>query len=180
MTDISKQYQQLYDEFTRNRKLDDDDSTWTESDRQTFKTLYRELLIRNGRTPLEDRLGKKTNKGTQRAHTRLEILPDATDPLISDTTKYVDVPWATIPTPKIDPSSWDNATIETVSLKELTATTEFLNRFKISKQIDAEEQKGNATIVELAGRKIIIDGHERLMALWLLGLDEAPVWIVKE
>jgi ParB-like chromosome segregation protein Spo0J len=55
-----------------------------------------------------------------------------------------------------------------------------MNRIKISKQIDADEQKGNATIVELAGRKIIIDGHERLMALWLLGLDEAPVWIVKE
>ena len=121
-----------------------------------------------------------SNKDTQRAHARLEILPNATDPLISDNSKYVAAPWATVPTPKIDPSSWDDATIETVNLKELTATAAFMNRIKISKQIDADEQKGNATIVELAGRKIIIDGHERLMALWLLGLDEAPVWIVKE
>jgi hypothetical protein len=115
-----------------------------------------------------------------RAHARLNILPNSNDPLISNNNKYVDVPWATIPTPQIDPSSWDNATIETVNLKELTATTAFLNRINVAKQIDADPRESNATIIEIAGRKIILKGHHRLMALWLLGLEEAPVWIVKE
>jgi ParB-like chromosome segregation protein Spo0J len=34
-------------------------------------------------------------------------------------------------------------------------------------------------VVVADGRNIIIDGHHRLMAAWLLGFDEAPVWKVK-
>ena len=35
-----------------------------------------------------------------------------------------------------------------------------------------------AMIAEIDGAKIIIDGHHRLMAQWLLGQQQAPVWKV--
>lgn len=121
----------------------------------------------------------------QRAHSRLTILPNPADPLIPEPEKFVESPWATIPTPTIDPNIWDNATTAIVNLKDLHGTDPFLKRKKIAEHIDSMGQaltpaRSYAMIIEIGGQQIIIDGHHRLMALWLLGLEEAPVWLVKE
>lgn len=120
-----------------------------------------------------------------RAISRLDILPNPDDPTISDVTKYVESPWATVPTPTIDPNVWDTARTYIVQLKDLHGTDPFLKRKRVAKHIDAMGQaltpsRSYAMVIEIGGQKIIIDGHHRLMALWLLGLEEAPVWLVKE
>ena len=37
-----------------------------------------------------------------------------------------------------------------------------------------------ALVAEIDGQKVILDGHHRLMAMWLMGMDEAPVWLAKQ
>jgi len=35
-------------------------------------------------------------------------------------------------------------------------------------------------IRQIGDQLIIMDGHHRLMAMWLLGMEEAPVWLVTD
>lgn len=119
-----------------------------------------------------------------RAQSRLAILPNPADPTIPDPLKYVESPWVTVPVPTIDPNRWDEARVEVVKLEELQGTDLFLRRKKVEKHIDNMGQaltpfRSYALIIEVDGRNIIIDGHHRLMASWLLGLEEVPVWKVK-
>jgi len=120
-----------------------------------------------------------------RAISRLDILPNPDDPTINKIEKYVESPWTVEPTPAIDPNEWDNARLETINLKDLYATDPFLSRKKVRKHIEAMGQaltpaRSYAMILTRNSKPLIIDGHHRLMAIWLLGLDKAPVWIVKE
>ena len=119
-----------------------------------------------------------------RAINRLAILPNPADPILEDPEKYVESPWRTIPAPTVNPNVWDNATIEVVTLDELVGTDAFLNRKRVKKHIEAMGQaltpnRSLALILETKDKLIILDGHHRLMAWWLLGQNEAPVWKVK-
>ena len=141
--------------------------------------------------PVTTEKSTQINKGVTgpleqaRAQSRLTILPNPDDPTISDPTKYVESPWATVPTPTIDPNIWDTARTYLIKLKDLHGTDPFLKRKKVAQHIESMGQaltpsRSYAMVIEIGGQQIIIDGHHRLMALWLLGLDEAPVWLVKE
>jgi hypothetical protein len=119
-----------------------------------------------------------------RAINRLAILPNPADPILDEPEKYVESPWRTIPAPTVDPNVWDNATIEVVALDELVGTDPFLGRKRVKKHIEAMGQaltpnRSLALILETKDQQIILDGHHRLMAWWLLGQNEAPVWKVK-
>ena len=122
----------------------------------------------------------------ERAKSRLKILPNP--PVFNEDinpNKVVESPWKVTPVITVDPNIWDSAELALVRLEDLTATDEYLRRKKLKEHI---EHMGSATtpyrnfalVVEHNGEQIIVDGHHRLMAMWLLGMTEAPVWLAKE
>ena len=122
----------------------------------------------------------------KRAKSRLEILPNPPQsPEDLDPEKVVESPWKVSPIITVDPNIWDTAELALVRFEDLTATDEYLRRKKLKEHI---EHMGSATtpyrnfalVVEHNGEQIIVDGHHRLMAMWLLGMTEAPVWLAKE
>jgi hypothetical protein len=119
-----------------------------------------------------------------RAHTRLDIIPTPTRPDLVKADRFIESPWPVTAIPVIDPTLWDTAVTESVRLTELSGTDRFLKRTKVSEHIDAISKtvtpyQSYALIAELDGSMIIIDGHHRLMAAWLLGQETAPVWKVE-
>ena len=115
-----------------------------------------------------------------RAKSRLRILPSPTDPSLEDPSKLVLSPWAIAEMPMIDPAAWDDAQLQIVDLDELLATNPYLSRKKIKEQIEAAApSRRHALILVCDGSKVIIDGHHRLMARWLLGQETAAVWEVE-
>jgi hypothetical protein len=116
-----------------------------------------------------------------RALSRLAILPNPNHPELEDEDKYVESPWVTVTPPTIDPNLWDDALTVVVDLEDLYGTDVWLKRKNIRKHIEAMGQavtpfRSYALIAEVDGKLIIIDGHHRLMATWLLGQDTAAVY----
>jgi Phage Mu protein F like protein len=121
----------------------------------------------------------------ERALNRLAILPNPPEANMADIEKYVESPWALVPVPTIDPLAWDNAKVKVVNIADLYATDEYLNRKKVRRHIKAMGQaltpnRSFALVAVVDGVATIIDGHHRLLSMWLLGLDQAPVWLIKE
>ena len=184
----AKQYQDLYDSFTRSRKLDDDDSTWTAAQRAEFQLLYENL--QNGATKaIRPELKRPASQGVpsifevERALSRLAILPNPPEPWIEDIDKYVESPWTLVDTFTIDPNLWDDAVLATIKLEDLFATDPFLSRKKVRKHIENMGQaltpnRHYALIAMRDEQAIIVDGHHRLMAQWLLGQDKAAAWVI--
>lgn len=119
-----------------------------------------------------------------RALARLEILPNPNDPTLKDEMKWVESPWKIVPAPTINPNLWDDALVKIVNLGDLYGTDPFLKRKRVEKHILAMGQalspmRSYALIAEVAGKLIIVDGHHRLMASWLLGEDTAPVYMIE-
>lgn len=122
-----------------------------------------------------------------RAKSRLKILPNPADPTLDDdmSAKLVQSPWAVVPMPTVNPNAWDNAKLEIVELDELLATDPFLSRKKVKQRIESmgaaqSPYRNYALVLAAGGSKVIIDGHHRLMAQWLLGQEQAAVWISEE
>lgn len=120
----------------------------------------------------------------EQALSRLDILPNPTDPTIKNPIKYVETPWEVIKVPTIDPNIWDNARIRVIKIGDLFGTDPYLKRKRVRHHIESMGQalmpyRSYAMVLEHEGDPLIIDGHHRLMSLWLLGLNEAPVWYVK-
>jgi hypothetical protein len=122
----------------------------------------------------------------ERALSRLKILPNPpSGEQGADTDKLVESPWQVIDPITVNPSIWDTAEMALVQFDNLTATDDYLFRKKLKEHIKAMGQaitpyRSFALIVERDGQQIIIDGHHRLMAMWMLGFTEAPVWLAKE
>jgi hypothetical protein len=60
-----------------------------------------------------------------------------------------------------------------------------MSRKNVKKHIKAMGQaitqyRSYALVVQRGDQQIIIDGHHRLFAHWLLGNETAPVWLAKE
>lgn len=123
----------------------------------------------------------------ERALSRLTILPNPAHPdleTMGDEDKFVESPWAVVEVPTIDPNVWDKAEIALVPMDELHATDPYMRRKNVKKHIKNMGQsimpyRSNALVVVKDGVSIIIDGHHRLFARWLLGQDTAPVWRVE-
>jgi SPP1 gp7 family putative phage head morphogenesis protein len=120
-----------------------------------------------------------------RALNRLSILPNPPEPDIEEPEKFVESPWQVVEVPTIDPNKWDYAKIKVIQLDLLYGTDKFLSRKKVKKHIEAMGQaltpnRSYALVYLRDDKAMIIDGHHRLSALWLLGLDEAPVWLLED
>jgi hypothetical protein len=190
-----KAYQNFYDNFTQTRRLDDNDSSWTEAQRQEFKAAYRELEIQYGVNVTEKAIRSdiklEPSKGVpgplevERALSRLAILPNPNVITIDEPEKFVESPWETVPVFTFDPNLYDEANLTVVNLNELFGTDPYLSRKKVKQHIESLGQaltpyRHYALVVVKNGQKTILDGHHRLMAQWLLGQPTAPVWLVEE
>lgn len=116
-----------------------------------------------------------------RALSRLTILPNPNHPDLVEPEKFVESPWVTVPVPMVNPNLWDDADTVVVDLEDLYGTDLFLKRKNVRKHIEHMGQavtpfRSYALIAEVAGKLIIIDGHHRLMATWLLGQDSVAVY----
>jgi hypothetical protein len=145
-----------------------------------------ELALKpNLKTFVPPTIGIPGSLEVEKALSRLTILPNPNNPQIGKPEKYVEPPWAIEPVPTIDPNIWDQARIRVIKLNELFSTDPFLKRKNVAKHIEGMGQsllpyRSYAMVLEHKNKALIIDGHHRLMSLWLLGLNEAPVWYVKE
>lgn len=122
----------------------------------------------------------------ERALSRLDILPNPIDldPDL-DPEKLVESPWEVIPVITVNPNVWDNAELALVSFADLTATDAWMRRKKLKEHIKSmgsatTPNRNFALVVERNEKLIIVDGHHRLFAMWLLGQETAPVWLAKE
>jgi SPP1 gp7 family putative phage head morphogenesis protein len=81
---------------------------------------------------------------------------------------------------------WTKAKLKRESITDLTATTKHLSRAKLVAHVKAYGAPSNpATVFPQVvkcdnGDHAIYEGHHRLAALWLLGVDDALCWRVKE
>jgi hypothetical protein len=122
----------------------------------------------------------------ERALSRLKILPNPPPGQQgADVDKLVESPWQTIDPITVNPGVWDTAEMALVQFDNLIGTDDYLFRKKLKEHIKAMGQaitpyRSFALIVERDGQQIIIDGHHRLMAMWMLGFTEAPVWLAKD
>lgn len=120
-----------------------------------------------------------------RALSRLDILPGPNDATIEDPEKFVESPWETTTLFTVDPNVYDTADIKVLNLDDLVGTDPFLSRKRVKKHIESMGQaltpyRHYALVVVRNGQNVILDGHHRLMAQWLLGQSAAPVWLVEE
>jgi hypothetical protein len=134
---------------------------------------------------LTPQIGIPSSLEVARAISRLQILPNPNNPEIGNPEKFVEPPWSIEPVPTIDPNIWDTAVIKLVDCADLFSTDPYLKRKNVKRHIESMGQsllpfRSYAMVLEHEGKPLIIDGHHRLMALWLLGLSQAPVWYVKE
>ena len=89
--------------------------------------------------------------------------------------------------PSIADGDWDKAKQKVIKFSKLQATNAQLNRQNLIWHIQnpgkARMKKPHNTqpqVIKTDGAYAIVDGHHRLSALKMLGLDKAPVWLLKE
>jgi len=142
--------------------------------------------VKKSVTSILNKMGVPGPLEMARAFSRLEILPNPTpqDDQSGETEKHVESPWQNVPKPTIDPNAWDKAEIALVHFQELKATNTYCNRKNVKEHIESMGEaitryRSFALVAEIDGQAVIIDGHHRLFAMWLLGYDNAPVWYIK-
>ena len=125
------------------------------------------------------------------ALSRLAILPnEAAEHPISDSpdqlANSVESPWQIVETVDgnytVDPDVWQKAQLTLVNIKELYGTNTGLDRKNVADHIESMGQaltpyRGYPLVYNDGEKNIIIDGHHRLFAMWLLGMEQAPVWL---
>ena len=116
------------------------------------------------------------------ALSRLNVLPNpAGDAVEGDINPedFVESPWTAVPQLVIDPAVWQKAELKLVDVATLQGTDTVLSREKVADRIKTMGQSlkpyRNFPLVYDDGEKqTIIDGHHRLLAMWLLGKRIKP------
>jgi hypothetical protein len=104
---------------------------------------------------------------------------------IPATSGKIPTPWPIGELPTLDPEAWEASKIETVPIAELTATQRTLNVERVREYVQNpgridENRRALANVYANSDGLMIVDGHHRLAALWLLGADNANVWFLGE
>jgi hypothetical protein len=99
-----------------------------------------------------------------------------------DTDDFVESPWDVVAVPTLDPSVWSKAVLTLVNPADLAGTDTVLERKKVEGRINnmgqsAKPYRSYAQVYNDGEKLIIIDGHHRLCAMWLLGMEQVPVWV---
>jgi hypothetical protein len=94
----------------------------------------------------------------------------------------IDSPWSYVDAPIVVPEVWDKAELTLVQVKDLIGTNVGLDRDNVEEHIKSmgqalTEYRSYPLVLQSGDDQIIIDGHHRLFAMWLLGMDTVPVWL---
>ena len=105
-------------------------------------------------------------------------------PMLDD--KHISVPWQRIvKRPKLDPEVWVDSEITAVTISDLCASQTLLTKERVEFYIMnpgaiEEGRRAFANVYATGNRNVIIDGHHRLSAFWLLGAEVANVWFLED
>jgi hypothetical protein len=93
-------------------------------------------------------------------------------------------PWVITRRPKLDNEEWRASVIKSVPITMLLASQPRLTRERVEHFIlnpGSIEQGRRAlpNVYDHGNEQVIVDGHHRLAALWLLGADHANVWLLE-
>ena len=138
-----------------------------------------------------EKAGVPSKSEVKDALSRLAILPnEAAEHPTSDNpeklAESVESPWPVVDTAEgnyiVNPDVWEKANLTLVNIKELYGTNYGMNRKNVADHIESMGQaltpyRGYPLVYNDGEKNIIIDGHHRLFAMWLLGMDTAPVWL---
>jgi len=99
--------------------------------------------------------------------------------------EHIPVPWEILERPKLDPEIWSGSEVKAVEIKSLYASQRLLTiervRFYIEHPGAIEaERRAFANVYAMGDQMIIVDGHHRLAAFWLLGAELANVWFLED
>ena len=122
---------------------------------------------------------------------RLKVLPNAAGehPMSDNPEDLADTvasPWPVVDTQDgdypVSPDVWQKAELTIVNIKKLFGTDHGLDRSNVADHIESMGQaltpyRSYALVYDDGEKLIIVDGHHRLFAMWLLGMDTAPVWL---
>ena len=94
------------------------------------------------------------------------------------------VPWVIINRPKLDDEEWRESVIKNVPIMTLLASQPRLTRervefFILNPGAIEEGRRALANVYHRGNEWVIVDGHHRLAALWLLGAGHANVWLLE-
>jgi len=136
-------------------------------------------------TPDFEKAGVPSIAEAEAALSRLFVLPNPAGDAVEvdrDPQDFVEAPWPVVPQITVDPDVWQKAELKLVNVQSLYGTDTVMDREKVADRIKAMGQSlkpyRNFPLVYDDGEKqVIIDGHHRLFAMWLLGMDQVPVWV---
>jgi hypothetical protein len=99
-----------------------------------------------------------------------------------DKDNSIESPWLFTEPPLVDPEVWEKADIALVQVKELIGTNSGLDRDNVEEHIKTmgqatTEYRSYPLVLQVGDDQVIIDGHHRLFAMWLLGMNTVPVWL---
>jgi hypothetical protein len=104
-------------------------------------------------------------------------------PMVDD--KHIAVPWPIYPRPKRDSEVWQDSAIKNLNIEDLTASQHKLQKKRVKEFIRTqgapeEGHRALPNVYAIDGRNVIVDGHHRLAALWLLGAEVANIWFLED
>lgn len=101
-----------------------------------------------------------------------------------DGKELIAAPWPVVERPNLDPDMWIDSVVTDVPIVDLFATQTVLNRERVAEfvQNPGAIENGRRALANVYdnGRMLIVDGHHRLAAYWLLGAERANVWYLVE
>ena len=123
-------------------------------------------------------LTKAQRNAIEAALERLKNIPSVDD-------KHIAVPWPIADRPKLDPQIWADSEIRALRIEDLFASQKLLRRKTVKEYIKSsgnveQGQRAFANVYATDGRNVIVDGHHRIAALWLLGADITNAWFLEE
>jgi len=147
--------------------------------------------VQNYEAPDFEKAGVPSKAEVKDALSKLHILPNAAgDHPASDNPEMladsVASPWPIVETDSgnypVDPDVWSKAQLTLVNVKDLYGTDTALDRSNVADHIESMGQaltpyRGYPLVFDDGEKQVIVDGHHRLFAMWLLGMDQVPVWL---
>ena len=127
---------------------------------------------------VEADLTKASRDAVGRALAALKLIPKVDK-------KHIRAPWLVTERPALDPEMWAGSNIRAVHIQDLYASQHLLRKKTVKKYIKTvgnvdPDERSLGNVYDTNNRLVIVDGHHRLAALWLLGADFANVWFLEE
>ena len=103
---------------------------------------------------------------------------------IPDEDGLIKCPWDISTRPKIGDKPWADSHLQGFSIDHLVATQDYLRKDTVKYHLEilgkaVAGENLNPNVVLHDGKQKIYDGHHRLMALKLMGAEQANCWVLE-